>query len=185
MHIDKEQGIVLGVIATLVLAFVVGVWLPDSRKMQVYQERIATAEEQLGPNFHRPTALAEREKRVQLLRARLAASDRTIPEGPELAPLLLSLARTVQDQGVADPQTQTLDVRHHRFYSEMPVELELTGDFASLFRVLQSIETMPRLVRLDALNLRSLREDAGGGTHPRMRASLRLSSFFTPTGEEL
>jgi Tfp pilus assembly protein PilO len=181
MQIEKDQWIVFAVIAGLTLAFVVGVWMPESRKVTELKARIATAESELGPNFSQPTALAERQERVAALQQQLEASDRFVPQGPELAKLLLSLAEATEVQGIDDPQTQTHESRHYRLYSEIPVELEMAGDFASIYRLLGEIEAMPRLVRIDALNLRRVQTDREPGSEgPAMRASLRLNSFFTP-----
>ena len=185
MQIDRNQWIVFGIIAAMTLAFVLGVWMPESRSIRQSRERIRNAEVSLGPNFNQPTALAERQRSVDLLRDQLAASDRHVPQGPEIAKLLLSLAEATQASGVVDPQTQTSESRHHLLFSEMPVEIEAGGDFASIYRLLSSVESMPRLVRVDALNLRRARRvvgDAASDT-PTMRMSMRVNSFYTPAEE--
>ena len=185
MRIDQSQWIVSGLIAAMTLAFVLGVWMPESRSIRQSRERILAAEVSLGPNFNQPTALAERQRSVDLLRDQLAASDRHVPQGPETAALLLSLAEATQASGVVDPQTQTAEARHHLLFSEIPVELEAGGDFASIYRLLSSVESMPRLVRVDALNLRRARGGVGDAATdpPKMRMSMRVNSFFTPAEE--
>lgn len=182
MRIDRDLMIVSGLIGVMSAGFLLGVWLPENRKVTGFQERIAAAEEKLGPNFNQPAALASQREQVDELRDQVDASDRHIPANPELAELLRSLTEAVKAQRIGDQEFQTQANRDHRHYSEVPVELELRGRFEAAYDVLEQIETMPRLIRVDAMNLRLI-DDGHAMREPRMHAAFRLSGFYTERQE--
>ena len=184
MRVEKSYIVVLAAAATMLGGFGLGVWLPENRRAEAMRNRIATAEEKLGPNFNQPTALIERQERLASMREQLASHDRQIPVGDDLASLLRSLAQAIADQGLDKQEVKTGDARHHRHFSEVPVELDLEGDFESIYALLDDIESMPRLTRIDALNLRVQPDTQERAlASPSIRASLRLVSFFTPEPE--
>lgn len=193
MHIDKSHLITLGVVAVLIAGFCLGVWLPESRRVSTYRDRIAAAEEKLGPNFNQPTALTQRQSHLQSLREQLREEERIIPESAEIAALLRELSQAIADQDLDRQEVQTRTALHHLHYSEIPVELDLEGGFPSVYGLIDHVESMSRLTRVDALNLRVQTETpaatatAVGGSEPipspAVRASMRLASFFTPPSE--
>lgn len=183
MQNDKSQWIVIGSIAAMTAAFTLGVWLPENRKIAGYQERITAAQEQLGPSFFEPGMMDERMQEVEKLKEELKSSARYVPEQPELASVLKSLTKAVESQGVSEQRFQTREAKTYKHYTELPLSLEFEDTFASSYGVLQEIEALPRLVRVDALNLRVLDRDGPDLAAPLMQASMRLSSFYTD-GEE-
>ncbi|MEM7626845.1 MAG: type 4a pilus biogenesis protein PilO [Planctomycetota bacterium] len=182
MRIEKDQWIVAGVIASLTLAFVFAVWLPENRKTARYQERIDAAQKTLGPNFNQPAALAARMEEVDELQDKVESSDRFISAEPELAKLLRSLTEAARGQAIGDQQFNTQPSRHFKHYSEIPVGLEMRSSFDAAYGLLEAIETMPRVVRLDALSLRLIDQDSAK-TKPQMQANFRLSGFYTDRQE--
>ena len=179
MQIEKDHLVVAAILCGLFAAFGLGVWWPEQSKMKAYSERITAAEEQLGPNFNQPVAIANRETEIEELREKVDSSSRYVPQQADLASVMRSLTEAVKLRGIDEQAFRTQEVREFKFYSEVPVELELEGGFDSVFSVLEVVETMPRLVRVDALSLRVQPSRNHFRTEPKIKASYRLSSFFT------
>lgn len=183
MWIEKDKWIVASIIGGLTLVFVFAVWMPEGRKLAQYQERIDAAEEALGPNFNQPAALAARMGEVDDLQDKVNSSDRYVSAEPELAALLRSLTEAAKAKQVGDQEFNTQPSRHYKHYSEIPVELELRSSFDATYGLLEAIETMPRVVRVDGLSLR-LTGQGSSRTKPQMQATFRISGFFTERQEE-
>lgn len=179
MQNDKSQWIMIGTIVAITAAFTLGVWLPESRKLAGYQERITQAQEELGPSFLEPALMGERVSEVEALKDELNSSARCVPNRAELASVLRSLTEAVESQGATDQSFQTRETKQYKHYSELPLSLEFEDTFAAAYGVLQQIESLPRLVRVDAINLRVMDRDDAQQSAPVMQASLRLSSFYT------
>lgn len=184
MQIDKSQWMVIGSIVLMVAVFALGVWLPESRQIAAYQDRIAHAEEELGPSFFEPAMMDERVNEVEALKQELNSSTRYVPNRPELASVLRSLTEAVESQGVSEQSLQTRETRFHRHFSEIPLSLEFEDSFTASYGVLQQIESLPRLVRVDAMNMRVLDRDGSKQLSPVMQTTLRLSSFYTGREED-
>jgi len=181
---NKSQWIVFGLIAVLVAVFSLGVWLPESRKLAGYQERIVTAQEQLGPSFFEPAMMDKRMTEVQALKDEISSSARYVPERSELAPVLRALTEAVESRGVDNQRFQARESKHYKHYAELPLSLEFEDTFDVVYGVLQEIESLPRLVRLEAMSLRVLDRDRKQEISPVMQASLRLNSFYTAREEK-
>lgn len=182
MSIERNQWIVASVIAGLVLVFIFAVWVPESRKLARYQERIEAAELALGPNFNQPAVLATRMQEVEELQARMDSSDRYIAADPDLAELVRSLTEAAKANQVRDQEFSIKTNRDYKQYSEIPVELETRGSFDAVYGLIEAIEMMPRVVRIDGLSLRTV----GRGSQrvqPEMEATFRMSGFFTERQE--
>ncbi|MBB6430031.1 type 4a pilus biogenesis protein PilO [Algisphaera agarilytica] len=184
MQIDKSQWMVMGAIGFMLAAFALGVWLPESKKVAGYQERIASAEEELGPSFFEPAMMDQRVNEVEALKQELSNATRYVPNRPELASVLRSLSQAVESQGVSEQSLQTRETRRHLHYSEIPLTLEFEDTFTASYGVLEQIESLPRLVRVDAMNMRVLDRDGSEQTSPVMQTTLRLSSFYTGAEEK-
>ncbi|MEM6459756.1 MAG: type 4a pilus biogenesis protein PilO [Planctomycetota bacterium] len=181
-NLKKPNWIVAGVIVLLIGGFVVGVWLPERKQRAAQQSRIAEAETALGPRDVGPATMARRQRQIDALQTKLSDSERTVPHRPDLAAVLRSLTEAVEAEGVAGQRFELGEPAAHRHYTEVPIELEFERGFPSAFAVLRRIEALPRLVRVDALNLRLLDDDGEAGG-PRTAATLRLSSFYTADEE--
>lgn len=179
MLMNKANGVVACCIAGLSVAFGLGVWLPESRNLASYQERIVAAQEALGPSAFQPAMVDKKLNEVEKLRNELESAERYVPHGPELASVMRSLTQAVEAEGVGGQHFKTMETASYKHYTVMPVELEFEDSFAAAYGVLERIETMPRLVRVESLNLRLLDEDNAKTTAPRMQASMRLSGFHT------
>lgn len=184
MQNNQSQYVVIGVIAVITGAFALGVWLPESKKLKGYQQRIVGAQEELGPSFFEPAMMDERVSEVEALKEELHSSTRFVPDGPELASVLRSLTESVESQGVQGQTLQTREAKQHKHYAELPLSLEFEDEFTSAYGVLQQIESLPRLVRVEAMNLRVLDRGEAPQGAPLMQASLRLSSFYTGREEK-
>lgn len=180
---DRSQWIVLGSIGLLSAVFSLAVWLPESRKLAGYEDRIVAAQEELGPSFFEPAMMGKRVNEVESLKEEISSSARFVPQRSELASVLRSLTQAVESGGVTNQSIQTRESKQYKHYAELPISLEFEDTFSAAYGVLEQIESLPRLVRVDALSLRVLDRDDAPRLTPVMQASLRLSSFYTG-GEE-
>lgn len=179
MLMNKAQCVLSCCIGGMSCAFALGVWLPESRNLAGYQERILAAQEELSPRGLQPTVMNQKLTEVERLRDKLDSSERYIPRDAELASVLRGLTEAVEAEGVTEQDFQTDEPRRYKHYSVLPVELEFEDTFNASYGVLERVETMPRLVRVESLNLRVMDRESSKSGAPRMQASLRLSGFYT------
>lgn len=64
-------------------------------------------------------------------------------------------------------------------YAELPIRLEIEGDFDGFYVFLQEVERLPRITQLPVMELKKLKENEQEG---RMSAEITLSIFFEGDG---
>jgi len=62
-------------------------------------------------------------------------------------------------------------------YSDLPIKIELAGDFDGFYQFLQAVERLPRITRVSNMELERLKDG-----EVQMEASLVMSIFFEPPG---
>ena len=70
---------------------------------------------------------------------------------------------------------RTMKSQRGAAYSEQPIEMNLSGDFAGFYEFMLQLERLPRLTRVLNLTL-----DKMNGQEGSMEAKVMLSIFFEP-----
>lgn len=177
--IERDQWKFLTVLGVLLLAFGIGIYLPAYYQRSKIHERIDAAKAELGID---PAALAGLNRyhtRVIALREEVSGAQRYVPQVEEIASVLRGLTQSLDAHDTAQPEVLTGAARRFADYSVVPVSLRFEAPFPAAFGVLDRIESMPRLIRIDELHFQA---DARRLDAP-MSVQLELSTFFS-TGAE-
>lgn len=182
MHLEKDQWLTVGAIAGLLAAFAGGVWWPQSGQRAQYEARAAAAEAELGIGSVDPKAMAAWHEQVEDLRTTLASAKGHVPSRDDMSEVLTGLTRSMTAFGVTGPQVQVREAQAGPNYHTIPFMLEFEGTFPAAYGVVKRIEAMPRLIRIDELELQPVTEtDATPGAVRQLEARLRLSTFYSTT----
>lgn len=173
MRIERDQLILLGMMAVVAAVFTVAVYLPIRSQQSQSQEQIRAYKTQLGIDLAGSKELPTLEKEVAALREACSGAQRDVPTQSELGDLIKALSGELERQQVRDRETQMRPVMQGADYSVLPVSLQFTASFRSLYSFLNQVESMTRLIRIDRLELTGTPE---GGM---LNARIELSTFFT------
>lgn len=120
--------------------------------MDVQRRDLATGQSRLKD-------LKQREREVEQLRARL--EHKKLPRKPDMDQFMRDITR-VSDQSALKKMTVQLgSPKRSDLFSEMPIALTFTGDFASVVSFLKQTEDMQRLTRVRSLSIKSRDPEAG------------------------
>ena len=175
MPIERDQLKTLAIIVSLGLVFAVVIWLPGHFARQKIQTRITSARHELGIMPDHKAGLSSWYTQVVNLRQTVNGAQKYVPEQDELADVLRGITQAMQDNPVESPELTTRDVTHFANYSVIPVSLQFSAHFPDVFGVLDAIEQMPRLIRIERLDIASNPNDPG----QRLSVKLELSTFFS------
>ncbi len=106
-----------------------------------------------------------------------------IPADSEVAGLMKSISATLDSLGLDKRDITTRTPKAFEGASSMPVTITLVGPFLQIVAAVESIETLPRLVRVE--RFRTAHEDVKQGRANRsglVRAELSIDAFYNPTG---
>lgn len=173
MRIEKDQIIFVAVLAVIFGVCYAGLILPIRGEQAKVRTQIDAFKSQLGIDLIGSQELPRLEAQVGELRERLSQAQRGVPPRNELDNLLRSLAHQIDVRRATDHELQVRAEQHGVDYSVLPVSLKFTAPFPSVYSFLREVESMPRLIRLDRLEMTTGPE--GGPVTTR----IELSTFFT------
>lgn len=171
---DKKtiRRLVMVGVATLMGGAVI--WLPEHFKRVSMYDQIHDAEYALGINPGLSTGLGQWYQQVVSLREEVRGAQQYVPEEDELADVLRGVTEALRREGVSEPELVTRPIEHYVNYSVIPAGVQVAARYPALFEVLREIEKMPRLIRLERLEVEPSRDDPD-----QLEVALDLSTFFS------
>lgn len=176
MSIDRRTLWMLGGLVLAVAAYAGGVWWPSQSRMRQLRQDIAQAEKDLGIARDRTDGLSRLVGEVDDLRARVNSTNKIIPVADEMASVLRTLSVYVEDQDLAGQGLSTEPTIVAPNYLTMPVRIQFTGDSLSAFEFVHRLESMPKMVQVEELEMKKQE-----GTDGDVQATLKLNTYFTAT----
>lgn len=179
MRIDRGQVVILLVLGGLMAVFVALFGRPHFQAASDIRVKIRQLEQQLQDIL--PASGAEEEATESRPEADLTTAeiDIAVPFNSELGALLEKLSGDVAAESVVVRQLEAKSVVEGSDFNRIPITLRFEGSFEALFGLLQRIETTPRIIRVDELDIR------GGSPEFDLPlvVDIQLSTFFR-TAEE-
>lgn len=179
MPIERTQARLWLVILGLTVLFAAGSFWPQYRQQQQLQARIGVAQARLQADRAGVGDMPALVKEIGGIERELQANPRQVPADNDVAELLRQLCNLMNDHHLTDQQVVTQPIQHGKDYSLMPLRLEFKGRFSEVYRFLQKIESLPRMVRVSRV---ALGRDATEAQAP-VTGSLDLSAVFAPPRE--
>lgn len=111
------------------------------------------------------------------LQAKLAKSLERLPNEKEIPNLIDSISKAVKTSGLEiflfKPQSEI----PRGFYAEVPIKMNVKGEFTSLYDFCYRVSKLPRIVNISGLNVKSIKD----GSPPVLEANFVVTTFrFVP-----
>ena len=99
------------------------------------------------------------EAEIEDLEIHLKTVLRQLPDKKELEVLLTDISNLGKTAGVEIRSFKRGKELSHDFYAEVPIDLELTGEFHDVARFFELVSKLPRIVNMGSLNIKVVSED--------------------------
>ena len=209
---STDRQIALGAVGLLLLVAAMA-WLfiwPGYREAASVRGQVITLRAKiagLGDEHQKVTELAEQ---VDQARRRITLEYKAIPDSPEVAELIRKLSLPVDGVTVMD-QTFTAGAAEDLLTSRrgddqgpaanaqesyrlsgiqpdstlkaMPLKVEMTATFDSIFALMRAAESMDRLMRIASLKVICKRDDHTSELAPMLNATVGLEAVYEPPPE--
>ena len=176
MPVERDQVKTVVIVAVVLIGFGIGIWWPAHAQRAGLQARIDRVRAELGIDPDSQRGVRDWYAQVTALRERVSGAQRYVPAEDELADVHRSLTQALNAFDVIEPEVLTGEITHYDDYSTIPVNLRFRGSYAAARGVLEQIESTPRLMRIDRLDVESDGEQLTG----RVIVRLELATFFSP-----
>jgi len=180
MKIDRPMIKTAVALLVVLAAFVGSVLVPTSMRNARLQQRIDQAREDLGIGEVDKASLERLRVQVGERRKLVEQTGRKIPNEQGLSRVLRDLSGLINAPGVTDQQIITDQTKLYADYNIMPVKIQFSAPFATAFDMLQRIESLRYVVRIDKLDA----EAEPDYPNQPLTVNLELSAFFAAVQRE-
>jgi len=174
---QKKIIYIASIVAGSLLAFIIFVYMPQSKKLGTIRRQLIEADTQIA-EIGRITEGKDLNAAVKDLSAKLSVASKILPsDESDVVTKLTDLARRLKLQiNTLDPQGDIKSAQGVAGYdlSELPVILSLTGEFRAIGEFLDDLRTdFPALVKVKNLAIQG-----NGEGRPALSASLEVSAIL-------
>ena len=179
MRIDRSEvrALVLGLLVAG--AMIAGLWWPTHARRRALTAQIEQADSVLRDSGAKDVGLSALAQKVELLKTSADAAQQRVPTQLGLGDLLRQLSLQADAQQVTSLEVSTKSIIAGPDYSIIPLTVQFHGLFPSVFGFLQAVEQMPRLVRVNRVDLHGVPSKPGDP----LAVTIELYTFFVPGAE--
>jgi len=178
-HIMLAIGLFLAVLMLGGTTLVV----PNAREVRAINDRIADLQFR-SEGVEQTAALVEDLSRMMSDAQRKVNQDlKPIPSEPGIASMIRRLSLTIDGETVVDQTFNVGSVNEplpemYPAIRGVPVTMEMTSTFESIYAVLRTVESMDRLVRLRAFRVRAPENQVNGHGEPIIQTTLEIEAVY-------
>ena len=128
-------------------------YLPKMKKIDQLNTEFADLDNKLTRLKTKVRQLAALQKKVKAAETEFKIVMRALPEKQEIPTLLASVSRSGQDAGLEFVLFQPKKENHKDFYAEIPVAIQVTGNYHNVALFFDKVARLSRIVNVDNINL--------------------------------
>lgn len=151
---DWVKGVALGAVGLLLL--VLFWWLivvPHNQEMARLEEKVQSLKAQYERKQREVAHLPALREQLEQLEGRMERALEKLPDRSEVASLLVEVTRAGRAEGLTFNLFRPQPEKRREFYAELPVEVEVTGDFNAFGQFLAATASLPRIVNIDHIRI--------------------------------
>ena len=172
--IAKDSCIVLGVLAGLLIAAVLLVYVPQGQKLDELRAKIVTRQLSLSADATKASVVPQMLRDVEEMKRQYKNFDQRLPQRRELGGFLREISGNLERSGLADPLIEPGNPSREELFHTLPIIMRFKGSYLSLADFLKRIDAMERVTRVRRIN--ALRDKKKNG---ELDIELRMNIYFT------
>ena len=145
------------------------------QKVQAQERKIEEKQKALADLERATAGVADVDRKVEELQEAIKFFEKKLPQEREMDLILKEVWQMAEQNRLATKTIRTMKSQRGAAYSEQPIEMNLSGDFAGFYEFMLHLERLPRLTRIQNMVL-----DKINGQEGAMEAKVTMSIFFEP-----
>ena len=166
----------IGVILVLTGPLVYFSYLPKMKQIDELNKEYSELDNKLTSLKTKVRQLAALQKKVKAAEGEFKIVMRALPEKKDIPTLLSSISRSGQDAGLEFLLFQPSKENHKDFYAEIPVSIQVTGDYHNVAVFFDKVARLSRIVNIDNINLTAAKA-AGEGKGQTLQTSCTAVTY--------
>jgi type IV pilus assembly protein PilO len=179
VRLTKANWILAGLLLAMVLAAVLGLYLPQSRKLSQIQSQIVNHKLAMDNDLQSCQAVPELARQVVDMKNRYRNLDRRLPKQKELGGFLKEISTNLLQAKLTNQTIEPGKPDSAELYRTLPIVMKFEGNYLSLANFLKRIDGMERLTRVQKMNIGLDREAGKDKPLEKVNIELQLNIYFT------
>lgn len=175
MPVDKRDLKWFGIAGAVLAVLLAVLWLPGALERRALDHRIDQAKQTLAGELADVQLLGPLSDQVIRLHTAVDEAPHHVPPRDELDQLLRQLTEAMEAFDLQQQEIVTDRTQRHADHNVSTVRMRFEGGFPATYGVLQQIDAIPRLVRVDRVTFEPASPEVGGP----LRVDIQLNAFYT------
>ncbi|MHC4562576.1 MAG: type IV pilus inner membrane component PilO [Planctomycetota bacterium] len=172
-EIKKDTLVVLGILGAMIIGAVVGLFMPQSRKLKGIKTQTTSQKLQLTADAQKAAVVPQLLEHVEGMKRRYKDFDRRLPQRKELGGFLREISEHLGAVNLVDPTIEPGSPTQSDLFLTLPIRMRFQGDYLDVARFLKDLHGMERLARVQKLQLRE------SPTGHLLDVELQVNIYFT------
>jgi len=151
---SARAGIVLGISVLLAGGYFFLMYQEASGTLAKLRNQELELQRKLSEVRSVAANIGEFEEEIASLEIKLQKVLRQLPDDKELEVVLTDISNLGKTSGIEIKSFQRREELVHGFYAEVPIELELEGEYHSIGRFFDMLAGLPRIVNMGAIDMK-------------------------------
>lgn len=173
MRFGLRELIFLAVLLAMPVAAYIFVFQPRNAQIAEAMEEIERKRSKLHQLEAATQSLESLSVEIEKLSDAIEMFERKLPAQQEVDVILKDVWELAATQNLAPKRIRTDQITATAQYAELPITMEIHGDFNGFYEFLLELEKLPRITRLPSMTLEKMRDQEGA-----MKANIVLNIFF-------
>jgi len=159
-QLSKTQRIAIwaGLLILLIGAFVYFSYLPKLKQIDKLKANLVKIQKELEVAKNNARQLNEFRKKMQDAEEQFKIVMRALPENEEIPTLLTGISKAGTDSGLNFILFQPKPDQKKDFYAEIPVDMEVVGDYHGVATFFESVAGLNRIVNIRNIDMKPNKE---------------------------
>jgi len=162
LPVAARAGIVLGIVLLLLGGYFFLVYRDVSEGLALLRAQELELQRKLSEVRSIAANIGEFEEEIAQLEIKLQKVLRQLPNDKELEVVLSDISNVGKTAGIEIKSFQRRDEVVHGFYAEVPISLEIEGEYHSIGRFFDMLAGLPRIVNMGAVDMKVESESLEG-----------------------
>ena len=154
LPVAARWGIIAGCAAVVALGYFLLIYRDTSTRLEKMRAQEFELQRRLSEVRSVAANLHEFEEEIARLELKLSKVLRQLPDNKELEVLLTDISNLGKKSGIEIKSFKRKDEIEHGFYAEVPIAIELEGEYHDVARFFDMLAKLPRIVNMATLKMK-------------------------------
>ena len=171
---SARAAIIFGIAALVVTGYFFGLYAGMSERLEGLRANELELQRKLSEVRSVAANLAAFEEEIANLELKLSKVLRQLPNEKELEVLLTDISNLGKKSGIEIKSFTRLEEVPHDFYAEVPISIEIEGEYHNIGRFFDLMSDLPRIVNMGSMNVKVSKESIDS---TRLKVTGTLTTF--------